>query len=79
MKRILVLCLSALTLMATALPAQGFEAGVRAYYWFPSLDGDIKYSDNSLAGTKLDLEDDLVLMMNTIPLVKFFLDWAIIT
>jgi len=45
--------------MATALPAQGFEAGVRAYYWFPSLDGDIKYSDNSLAGTKLDLEEDL--------------------
>jgi len=59
MKKILILCLSVLTLMATALPAQGFEAGVRAYYWFPSLDGDIKYSDNSLAGTKLDLEDDL--------------------
>ena len=59
MKKILILCLSVLALMATALPAQGFEAGVRAYYWFPSLDGHIKYSDNSLEGTKLNLKDDL--------------------
>jgi len=59
MKKILILCLIALTLMATAPPAQGFEAGVRGYYWFPSLDGDIKYSGESLKGTKLDLEDDL--------------------
>ena len=59
MKKILILCLGVLTLMATALPAQGFEAGVRANYWFPSLDGDITYSDNSLKGTKLDLQDDL--------------------
>ena len=59
MKKILLLCIIAFTLMATALPVQAFEAGVRAYYWFPALDGDIKYSDNSLAGTKLDLEDDL--------------------
>ena len=59
MKKILILCLSVLTLMATSLPAHGFEAGVRAYYWFPSLDGHIKYSDNSLQGTKLDLKDDL--------------------
>jgi hypothetical protein len=54
-----MLSIIALTLTATAQPAQGFEAGVRGYYWFPSLDGDIKYSDNSLSGTKLDLEDDL--------------------
>jgi hypothetical protein len=59
MKKILMLWLITLTIMATALPAQGFEAGVRGYYWFPSIDGDIKYSDNSLEGTKLDLEDDL--------------------
>jgi outer membrane protein len=59
MKKLLILCLSVLTLMATALPAQGFEAGVRGYYWFPSLDGNIKYSDNSIQGTKLDLKDDL--------------------
>ena len=59
MKKILVACLIGFTLMATALPAHGFEAGVRGYYWFPSLDGDIKYSDNSLTGTKLNLKDDL--------------------
>ena len=59
MKKILMACLIGFTLMATALPAHGFEAGVRGYYWFPSLDGDIKYSDNSLTGTKLNLKDDL--------------------
>jgi outer membrane protein len=59
MKKLLILGLSALTLMASVLPAQGFEAGVRAYYWFPSIDGNIKYSENSLNGTKLDLKDDL--------------------
>jgi outer membrane protein len=59
MKKLLILCVGVLTLVATALPAQGFEAGARAYYWFPSLDGHIKYSDNSLTGTKLNLQDDL--------------------
>ena len=59
MKKLLILCLSVLALTATALPAQGFEAGVRVYYWFPSLDGHIEYSKDSLSGTKLDLKDDL--------------------
>ena len=59
MKKILLACFVGLTLMLTAFPVHGFEAGVRGYYWFPSLDGDIKYSDNSLTGTKLDLKDDL--------------------
>ena len=59
MKKILMACLIVLTLMATALPARGFEAGVRGSYWFPSLDGDIRYDSNSLSGTKLDLKDDL--------------------
>ena len=73
MKKILLLCIIALTLMATALPVQAFEAGVRAYYWFPALDGDIKYSDNSLAGTKLDLEDDLGFDEEYYPFGEIFL------
>ena len=59
MKKILILCVSILTLVITAMPAQAFEAGARAYYWFPSIDGHIEYSKNSLSGTKLDLKDDL--------------------
>jgi hypothetical protein len=62
--------------MATALPAQGFEAGVRGYYWFPALDGDIKYSDNSLDGTKLDLEDDLGFDDEYYPFGEIFLGWG---
>ena len=59
MKKLLILCVSVLTLVVTAMPAQAFEAGARAYYWFPSIDGHIEYSKNSLSGTKLDLKDDL--------------------
>ncbi|MCG6916998.1 MAG: hypothetical protein LJE89_05550 [Deltaproteobacteria bacterium] len=76
MKKILMLWFIALTLMATALPAQGFEAGVRGYYWFPALDGDIKYSDNSLDGTKLDLEDDLGFDDEYYPFGEIFLGWG---
>jgi outer membrane protein len=59
MNKILILCVSVLTLVVTAMPARAFEAGARAYYWFPSIDGHIEYSKNSLSGTKLDLKDDL--------------------
>ena len=73
MKKILILCLSVLTLVVTAMPAQGFEAGARAYYWFPSLDGHIEYSDNSLSGTKLNLKDDLGFDNESYPFGGIFL------
>jgi len=59
MKKILLLIISIMVVFGAALPAQAFEAGVRGYYWFPTISGDVKYSDGSLNGTKLDLEDDL--------------------
>lgn len=59
MKKILLLIISIIVVFGAALPAQAFEAGVRGYYWFPTISGDVKYSDGSLNGTKLDLEDDL--------------------
>jgi hypothetical protein len=59
MRKILFLIVSIMVVFGAALPAQAFEAGVRGYYWFPAISGDVKYSDGSLSGTKLDLEDDL--------------------
>jgi len=59
MKKILLLIISIMVVFGAALPVQAFEAGVRGYYWFPTISGDVKYSDGSLNGTKLDLEDDL--------------------
>ena len=59
MKKILLLIISILAVIGTVLPAQAFEAGVRGYYWFTSISGDVKLEGGSLDGTKLNLKDDL--------------------
>jgi hypothetical protein len=59
MKKALILIISILAMIGMTLPAQAFEAGVRGWYWFPSISGDIRLDGNGLNGTKLDIEDDL--------------------
>ncbi len=73
MKKILLLIISLMVVFGTALPSQAFEAGVRVYYWFPAISGDVKYSDGSLNGTNLDLEDDLNIDDESYPVGEVFI------
>ncbi len=73
MKKLLVLIISSLVVIGTALPAQPFEAGIRGYYWFPSISGDIKLDGDGLDGTRLDLEDDLGIDNEYYPVGEIFI------
>ena len=73
MKRILLLLIALMLVFGSAWPVQAFEAGVRGYYWFPAISGDVKYSDGSLSGTKLDLEDDLNIDDEYYPVGEIFI------
>jgi len=50
-----------LLLITLLLPAStlAFEIGARGYYWFPSLDGNVKVDEASIIGTTIDFEKDL--------------------
>ena len=73
MKKVLLLLISIMVVFSLALPVQAFEVGVRGYYWFPTISGDVKYSDGSLNGTKLDLEDDLNIDDESYPVGEIFI------
>lgn len=72
MKRALLLTTCIVSLMVIALPAHALELGVRGYYWFPGLSGDIKVDESSAAGTTLDLETDLGFDSKSYPVVEAF-------
>ena len=48
-----------LGILGLVLPAQAFEVGVRGYWWFTEVQGEIRVDSGSLEGTKIDVEDDL--------------------
>ena len=57
------------------LPAStfAFEIGARGYYWFPSLDGNVKVDEASIIGTTIDFENDLGIEDENFPSVEVFL------
>ena len=55
-----------------AVSVQAFEFGVRGYYWFPELTGDLKVDESSIAGTTIDLESDLGLDDESYPIIEGF-------
>ena len=76
MKKILLLIISILFVIGTVLPAQAFEAGVRGYYWFTSISGDVKIEGGSLDGTKLNLKDDLEIDDESYPVGEAFIGFG---
>jgi len=64
-----------LLLVALLLPASSsaFEIGVRGYYWFPSLDGNVQVDEAALIGTTIDFEKDLGIEDENYPSVEVFL------
>jgi len=64
-----------LLLVALLLPASSsaFEIGARGYYWFPSLDGNVKVDEAAIIGTTIDFEKDLGIEDENYPAVEVFL------
>ncbi len=54
------------------VPVQAIELGGRVYWWFTSLDGEIKVDSGSIEGTKIDVSDDLGLEDEDFPVIEIF-------
>jgi outer membrane protein len=61
-----------LLMFLAAAPAGAFVIGARGLYWFPSMSGDVKVDNNGVAGTKLNLKDDLGVDNDSFPVVEVF-------
>lgn len=75
MKRISVILL-VLGLLCVPFSAYAFEVGVRGYYWFPELDGDVTVDKGGVLGTKIDFEDDLGMDNEDYPIVEAFVGFG---
>jgi outer membrane protein len=64
-----------LLLVTFFLPAStlAFEIGARGYYWFPSLDGNVKVDEAATIGDTLNFEKDLGIEDENYPSVEVFL------
>ena len=72
MKRVFLLFVCLFTIFGIALPVSALELGVRGYYWFPELSGDMRVDDAGIVGTEIDLEDDLGFDDESYPVVEVF-------
>ena len=72
MKRICLLFICCFVVFGIVLPASAFELGVRGYYWFPKLSGDIRVDKDGITGTELDLENDLGIENKSYPVIEVF-------
>ncbi|MEJ2657413.1 MAG: hypothetical protein P8012_09480 [Desulfobacterales bacterium] len=72
MKRIFLPLICFLVVFGIVLPVSAFELGVRGYYWFPDVSGDIRVDDDGIVGTELDLENDMGLDSESYPIIEAF-------
>jgi len=72
MKRMLFVLICFLAVFGMVFPVSAFELGVRGYYWFPELTGELRLDGAGIVGTDLDLEDDLGLDNESFPVVEAF-------
>jgi len=63
--------LGCILIFLAGIPVHAFELGARAYYWFPSLQGDMRVDDGG-KGTKVDLKDDLGVDDESFPSVEVY-------
>jgi hypothetical protein len=65
--------LIALTLLLILpLTALALEAGIKASYWFTTLDAEIQLNTDSIVGSKVNLKDDLGFDDANFPIVEIF-------
>lgn len=72
MKKALLFTIVVAVLIGISMPAIAFEVGVRGYYWFPGLSGDLSVDGNGVTGTTLDLEKDLGMEDDSYPVIEIF-------
>lgn len=58
-------------LLPTSLLA--FDIGARGYYWFPSLDGNVKVDEAAVSGTKINFKKELGIDDEYYPSIEAFL------
>lgn len=73
MRKIFIWMICIFGVIAITPSAQAFEMGIRGYYWFPALNGDIKMDSSGLIGTTLDLKSDLGFEDEYYPIVEAFI------
>jgi len=54
-------------------PASALEFGARVNYWIPTFDSKLKVDKDGVAGTEINLKDDLDVKNDNIPFVEAFL------
>jgi hypothetical protein len=59
-------------LLFSAIPVGAFEIGVRGYYWFPGFKADMKSDSAGLAGSDINLKDNLDVGTKSFPSVEVF-------
>jgi hypothetical protein len=72
MKKVFLWMICVVAVFGMAVPVQAFEVGVRGYYWFPGLDGDLRVDDSGIRGTEIDLESDLDIDDESYPIIEAF-------
>jgi len=60
-------------LLFTSIPSYAFDFGARGYYWRPVFSGELRVDENTIAGTTIDVEDDLGMDNESLPTVEVFL------
>lgn len=73
---LLSLMASVLFLVAFSSPASALEIGVRGYYWFPSLNTDMKVDSGTVRGTEFNVKDDLGMGTKAYPSLEVFGGWG---
>lgn len=64
--------MGSLFLISAIAPAYAFEVGARAYIWFPSLKGDVKIDGATLAGSLINVKEDLGLGFEKYPSAEIY-------
>ena len=72
MKKIYLALSLLLAVLLLPVSSLAFEIGARGYYWFPSLDGNVKVDEADIAGTILDFDKDLGIDDENYPSIEAF-------
>ncbi len=72
MKRIYLALSLLLAVLLLPVSSLAFEVGARGYYWFPSLDGNLKVDEAGIEGTTIDFDKGLGIDDENYPSVEAF-------
>jgi outer membrane protein len=72
MKKIYLALSLLLAVVLLPVSSLAFEIGARGYYWFPSLDGNVKVDEAGIIGTTIDFDKDLGIEDENYPSIEAF-------